>query len=238
LIGASLIHATEAAECDDVAALGIRRPVATIPLGIDIPRQHNGFHAPSRRRLLFLGRIHEKKGLDILLRTWRRLESVFPDWELAIVGPGEDSYYSSMRQLAEGLQLRRASFLGPRYRGDKSRCYWESDLFVLPTHSENFGLAVAEALAHGLPAVVTHGAPWADLETFECGWWIQLGEESLFDTLRSAMSMSTENLKSMGSRGRDWMRREFSWEQVGLRLARTYEWLLCGGEPPPWIKLE
>ena len=238
LVGAACIHATDEAEYHDVRALGIKVPVAIIPLGIDIPEQIHEPRTPSRRRLLFLSRIHEKKGVDVLLRIWRRVEPAFPDWELSIVGPGQAKYVRLMQRLSKDLGLRRVSFPGPRYGVDKSECYWESDLFVLPTHSENFGLAVAEAMAHGIPAVVTQGAPWEGLERNRCGWWIPLREESLFNTLQDAMSMTTQELRDMGARGREWMRREFVWEEVGRRMAKTYEWLLHGGETPPWVKLD
>lgn len=235
LTRAACVHATGAGEYHDVRALGIRVPVAIIPYGIDIPNQPASLPRSSQRRLLFLSRIHPIKGLDLLLRVWRKLEDAFPEWQLVIVGQGESHYIQSLQQLSQALRLSRAFFLGPRYGIEKSKCYWESDLFVLPTHAENFGFAVAEALAHGVPAVVTHGAPWQGLETHRCGWWIHLNEESLIKTLSDAMSKPIHNLKGMGSRGREWMRRDFSWEEVGRRMALTYEWILGVGAQPSWV---
>ena len=238
LTRAACVHATGETEYRDIRALGLRAPVAIIPYGIDIPEPPKVVPGTSRRRLLFLGRIHPIKGVDMLLSVWRRLENEFPDWVLAIAGPGESDYLASVQKLVQDLQLRRLSFLGPRYGIHKSLCYWGSELFVLPSHSENFGFAVAEALAHGTPVVVSQGAPWEGLESNRCGWWIPLSEESLYNTLYKAMSMPPKDLRDMGARGRNWMRREFGWEEVGRRMARTYEWILHGGEPPTWVKME
>lgn len=97
-------------------------------------------------------------------------------------------------------------------------------------------MAVAEALAHGLPAIVTKGAPWAGLEKEHCGWWIDIGEAPLVECLRHAMSRRREELETMGRRGRQWMIRDFSWMEIARKMLVTYEWLLGGGSPPDWIR--
>jgi glycosyltransferase involved in cell wall biosynthesis len=98
-------------------------------------------------------------------------------------------------------------------------------------------MVVAEALAHGCPAVVSHGAPWAGLQTHDCGWWIELGVDGLATALAQAMDASPEARAAMGERGRQWMQRDFSWEAVGQRMAAGYEWLLRGGERPATVQL-
>ena len=235
LTHAACIHVTSEAECQAVRALGMRAPVAVIPYGIDIPDEPDSGQTFSHRRLLFLSRIHPIKGLELLLRVWRRLEGEFSDWELVIVGEGEEDYVNSLEELKQSLQLRRASFPGPRYGFEKSKVYWHSDLFVLPTETENFGFVVAEALAHGVPAIVTHGAPWQGLETHQCGWWIGLSEESLYETLHRAMSMGLQDRRQMGARGREWMQRDFSWQEVGRRMTLTYRWILGLCDQPSWV---
>jgi glycosyltransferase involved in cell wall biosynthesis len=238
LTNAACVHVTSEDEFHAVRALGLRAPVAVIPYGIDIPDQPEKDRSMTHRRLLFLSRIHPIKGLELLLRVWRRLEVAFSDWELVIVGQGEPDYLRSLQQLSHSLGLRRASFPGPSYGFEKSRVYWQSDLFVLPTQTENFGFVVAEALAHGVPAVVSHGAPWQGLETYQCGWWIRLSEASLYETLHGAMSMEAQDLKRMGERGREWMRRDFSWEEVGRRMALTYAWILGLQPRPGWVSVD
>src|SRR5207249_704153 len=112
------------------------------------------------------------------------------------------------------------------YGVEKSRAYREASLFVLPTHSENFGMTVAEALAAGTPAIVTHGAPWAGLAQYDAGWWIENGVDSLISCLEKALEVPPERLSQMGRAGHDWMKRDFNWQQIGAQFLATYRWIL------------
>ena len=236
LRNSACLHATAEMEYRDIRRKGLCAPVAIIPIGIEIPSEQKRFkHTCEPRRLLFLSRIHPQKGIDILLRAWARIERQRPDWELYIVGPDNGEYFLQMQALAKDLRIERVTFPGPAYGYEKSQAYWSAELFVLPTHSENFGLVVAEALAHGVPAIVTKGAPWSGLEKEKCGWWVDIGVEPLTECLREAMSKSSDELFDMGTRGRQWMKRDFSWERIGKMMHETYEWVLGGGPPPEWV---
>jgi glycosyltransferase involved in cell wall biosynthesis len=113
-----------------------------------------------------------------------------------------------------------------------------ADLFVLPTQNENFGIAVAEALANGIPAIVTRGAPWPALETEHCGWWIQSGIEPLFRALREATHLSDMERRCMGVRGRTLVRREYDWDRIAVEMRSVYEWVLTQGRRPHTIHLD
>lgn len=235
LESAHLLHATADTEYDDIRHLGLKAPVALIPNGVDVPAgcaRHRG--AGERRRLLFLSRIHSKKGVDILLHAWRRVQATAEDWELHIVGP-DDGYLSRVQNLATSIGVRRVLFRGPLYGEEKARCYQDADLYVLPTHSENFGITVAEALANGVPAIVSKGAPWSGLETHDCGWWIDLSVQSLAACLRYSLFLSKDELKDRGEKGRSWMKRDYSWFKVAEKMYNSYLWLLQGGRVPDWI---
>lgn len=235
---AALIHATSEVEYCQIRALGFTSPVALIPNGIDLPVLPTEPLIKERRTLLFLSRLHPTKCVDRLLLAWEKLQHRHPDWHLLVVGKGEVAFENEMRALANRLNLNRASFPGPVYGEAKSKLYFEADLFVLPTHSENFGMVVAEALAHICPAVVSQGAPWSGLEAEGCGWWIKHDVESLTTTLDKAMSRSSKMLEKMGIKGRDWMAREFGWESIAERMAAAYRWVLDGGERPDWIRID
>ncbi len=240
------LHATVEEECDDIRRAGLHGPVAVIPNGVDLPPDPSADpdgsprrprrHRP--RRLLFLGRIHPKKGVDILLRAWRRIQDQAPEWRLDVVGQGEDGYPERMHRLAEELGVERIRFPGPVFGADKTAAYRRADLFVLPTHSENFGMTVAEALAHGTPAIVSRGAPWQGLESHRCGWWIEPGVEALTESLAEALRLEPAALAERGALGREWMRRDFSWQRIGEMMHRTYRWLTSGGTPPPWVRTD
>ena len=238
---AACFHASSEAEYEDIRRLGFLQPTAIIHSGIDVPDLKA--KAPTcQRKLLFLGRIHPVKGIDILLHAWHAVADCFADWELLIVGPdsgnrGNDGYLEEMKSLAITLGLNRVQFAGPLYGPAKLSAYQEADLFVLPSHSENFGVAVAEALAAGTPAIVSKGAPWQGLEVHGCGWWVNFGVAPLISALTAAMGESREQLAQRGVRGREWMVRDFSWRNVAGRMNQIYRWLIDGGDVPSWIRL-
>lgn len=231
-------HATAASEYEDIRRLGFQQPVAIIPNGVDIPDLPPKLYS-NTRTLLFLSRIHPTKGLDILLKAWGALQNRFDDWEIRIVGPDSgDGYLPKMKRLATELGLKRVTFEGPLYGTDKLEAYRKSELFVLPTHSENFGMAVAEALASGVPVIVTKGAPWGELEQNKGGWWIDIGLGPLVACLEKALTVSPENLSEMGLHGRAWMKNEYSWDKIGLRMLEVYNWVLKGGRKPDCVLQE
>ena len=235
---ADLLHATSEVEYDEIRALGFTSPVAVIPNGIDLPEWTETTPLSNHRTLLFLSRIHPTKCVDRLLLAWKTLQVQHPDWRLVIAGKGELGYVQEIESLAASLELERVELPGPLYGDDKSYAYCEAELFVLPTHSENFGMVVAEALAHGCPVVVSRGAPWSSLVSEDCGWWINNDVEQLKVTLDAAMSLSSIQLNAMGLKGRAWMERDFSWSTVAHRMEKSYRWLLEGGERPAWIKVD
>ncbi|MCC6739663.1 MAG: glycosyltransferase [Planctomycetia bacterium] len=235
---ADLLHATSEQEFEGIRGAGLRVPVAIVPNGVDIPEGEAPPPPGDARTLLFLGRIHPVKGLDRLLDAWSRLEPGFPAWRLRVAGPGEAEHEREVRDRAARLGLKRVEFPGPVYGAGKSRAFRESDLFVLPSHTENFGQVVAEALAHGLPAVVSRGAPWKGLATEGCGWWVENTPESLARALGEAMTLGREELGERGRRGRDWMRREHAWDVIGRRMSEAYRWLTAGGGIPAFVRVD
>ncbi len=230
-------HATSDREYEDIRRLGFKQPICILPNGIDVPPPAEKAER-GRRVVLFLGRIHKIKGIDVLLRAWQAVEHRFPDWDLRIAGPDDGGFLKKMRELAEHLSLKHVAFCGPVFGDSKLRAYRDASLFVLPTHSENFGLTVAEALAAGTPAIVTKGAPWRDLEREQAGWWIDIGLEPLVSALERALAMPPIRLADMGRAGREWMLKDFSWTQIAAQFAQTYHWILDGGETPPWVRLD
>jgi glycosyltransferase involved in cell wall biosynthesis len=240
----SLFHATAESEYEDIRNMGFKQPVAIIPNGIDIPN-YIACNKSNVRTLLFLGRLHPNKGLNMLLNAWKAVEDKFPDWKLIIVGPHEGlydngkDYFSKVLNLVKELDIKRIEFSGALYGRNKWQAYADADLFVLPSYSENFGMTVAEALASGIPAIVTKGAPWSGLESQNAGWWINIGEDYLVETFNESLSLSQEKLKDMGQNGRKWMEKDFSWQSIGQRMGETYKWLSDQSNPvPPWIKID
>ncbi len=237
-------HATAYEEYQDIRRMGFKQPVAIIPNGIDIPIVENKKSTATIRTLLFLGRIHPVKGVDLLLRAWGCVQDDMPDWRLLIVGSDDgyhqaSGYLEKMRTLSNQIGLERVEFAGKLEGADKWSAYKKSDLYVLPSHSENFGMTVAEALISETPAIVARGAPWGGLVEKNAGWWIDNGETPLVECLREALLLPPEKLHAMGKHGRQWMEAEFTWPHIGWKMSETYRWLLDRSSPvPEWICLD
>lgn len=230
-------HATAMSEVEDIRAFGLDAPVAVIPNGIDIadaaPRADQD--SPATRELLSLGRVHPKKGIDRLLRAWALLGEARAGWTLRIVGPSEAGHGEELQTLAHDLGLTNVTFEGPLHGLAKVAAFARAELFVLPTRNENFGMVVAEALAQGTPVISTVGAPWEGLVRESCGWWVDHGPEPLAAALTEAMALTDADRREMGARGRNWMRRDFSWAAIGDKMNRLYHWCSGKGERPEFV---
>ena len=209
-------------------ALGV--PISTIPNGVDVPQtppRHDGMELQiaarsPRKTALFLGRIYPVKGLPMLVSAWARVR---PDgWSLRIAGPDEAGHQKQVEKSVMDAGLEDViSFTGPVEPQWKSSVLFDADLFVLPTYSENFGMAIAEALAHGLPVLTTTAAPWPLLKETGCGWSVSPTIDGIADGLVQATSLDSETLQRMGERGRDFVLKEFSWNRVTKLMLATYE---------------
>jgi glycosyltransferase involved in cell wall biosynthesis len=153
-----------------------------------------------------------------------------------IVGPDNGGYSLQMRDLAARIGVRRLHFKGKIPQAAKSACFASSELYVLPTHAENWGVSIAEALAHGVPAIVGRGAPWSGLETRGCGWWIDNSVDALTATLETALALSPRELSARGALGRQWVEEEFTWRSVAQTMRQVYLWLLDRGPKPPCVE--
>jgi glycosyltransferase involved in cell wall biosynthesis len=237
LRSAACFHATAESEYEDIRRRGFKQPVVILPNGIDLPRFAEKVEG-GRRILLFLGRIHPIKGVDILLTAWQALEHRFLDWELHIAGPDNNGYLAEMRALAAHLHLKRVVFTGLLLGEEKWLAYRAADLFVLPTHTENFGMTVAESLASATPAIVTKGAPWSGLGKQGAGWWIDIGVGPLIACLEDALALPAMRLAEMGQAGHEWMKREYSRDRIAAQLTSVYRWLLTGGVAPACVRVD
>ncbi|MFG6589227.1 glycosyltransferase [Sulfitobacter sp. MOLA879] len=231
------VHVTAPSELEDIRLFGLTAPAAIIPNGIDVPEHPVVLDKRNKtvRQALHLGRIHPKKGIDRLLRAWSLINDAEEEWELRIVGPSERGYLEELRALAKQLNIRNIRFEGPIYGVDKQRAYAEADLFVLPTHHENFGMVVAEALAQGTPVICSKGAPWEGLVSERCGWWVEHDPVTLAAAISEAKAISSKDLLRMGSRGRDWMRRDFSWDAIAQKMESVYQWCQRQGDRPDCV---
>ena len=229
-------HAASETEYDDIRRLGFRQPVAIVPYGVRLPPLRRPADNGART-LLFLGRIHPKKGVATLIDAWRRVQDRFPRWRIAIAGSDADSrgHLDAMRQRAAACGAARVAFVGELTGRARDDAYAAAELYVLPTHSENFGFSVVEALAAGTPVITTNAAPWRELAARGAGWWISPTVDALATCLDEALASEPSRLHAMGLRGRFWMATDFSRSAVGDRVAATYAWLRGRAPRPEWV---
>lgn len=238
LTAARLFHATSLSEYQDIRNNGFSKPVAVVPNGIDIPVLSERSPAVQRRRVISVGRIHKKKGLDRLITAWADLEAQYLDWDLEIIGPDQRDHRSELEALSRSLSLKRV-FFSEAIHGDKKKEVMSSaDLFILPSLSENFGMTVAESLALAVPVIATVGTPWEGLKTNRCGWWVGHSPKDLAGALGQAMDLPADELRAMGTRGRCWMQEEFSWDGIGQMTLQAYCWVLGRGDRPDFVHLD
>lgn len=238
-------HATGEKEVSEIRDMGYKCPVALVPNGIDIPEKYSDqeLHETiakmsvrvEKRLLLYFGRVHPVKGLDILLHSWSQLESKHTDWDLLICGPGELDHVAEIKNLAKKLKLENVQFIDGAYGEEKKALYQFAELYVLPSHTENYGMTVAESLANGTPVISTTGTPWVRLADYKAGWTIELSQSELTGRLDHTLKFDKQALKEMGEYGRSWMENEFSWLSVSSDMIEVYAWLLERAEKPSCV---
>ena len=229
---AKALHATSSLEAREIRALGFRQPIAVIPNGVEIPDFPDDRPQDNNQRVvLFLSRIHPVKGLLNLVRAWAQLRPA--NWRMVVAGGNETGHQAEVEAAVREAGLNSIfSFVGPVDDQQKWERYRSADLFVLPSHSENFGLVVAEALACGVPVITTKATPWQVLEQHQCGWWVDVGVEPLARALREATSINEAERHDMGQRGRKLIEQQYTWPSVAGQMVSVYRWLLGEGERP------
>ena len=233
---APVLHATTTKELGSLRALNLCQPIAVIPLGVDFPAppgalaERNG----DLRTVLFLSRIHPMKGLLHLIEAWGNLKP--QGWRVVIAGPDEHGHLAEVQDAIRSHGIEKDfSYWGTVSGQAKWDLYRLADLFVLPTLSENFGLVVAEALGCGVPVITTKGAPWEQLLTEKCGWWIDSGVSPLQSALAEAMQLSDSDRLVMGLRGQQFIERQFSWSRFAHTMCSVYYWMCGVGEKPDCV---
>jgi len=226
---ANLLHATAESEVEDIRRIGLKNKIVVAPLGVRVMRQGEPgmaiTHSTQNRTLLFVSRVQRKKGLPVLIDAWAKLpEDVKKGWKVRIVGPDQDNHTAELKAQCERLGVsENFTFTGPKYGDELDAEYRGADIFVLPTHSENFGSVVIEALARSVPVICSQGAPWKELEEYGCGWWPKDSVEALEEALKKSQALSPDALQKMGEKGRRLVEEKYTWQAVGESMIKAYK---------------
>ena len=226
------LHATAPSEAAQFRRLGFTQAIIEAPNGVIVPAElPNWSHSDGVHRALFVSRMHPKKGVLELVEAWGRVRPA--NWVCELVytmnSAFERQYEAQVKARARKLGLEQQfTFTGSLMDESKWVAYRRADLFALPTHSENFGIVIAEALWAELPVITTKGAPWQELETRRCGWWVDIGVEPLADTLRKAMGLSDAERCEMGMRGRKLVKEKYTWKAACDAMGEGYQRIVPG----------
>ncbi len=244
LRGALCLHALNQNELSAFRALGLKNPVAVIPNGVDLPNDHSEFKPPAflandeRKVILFLGRMHPKKGLVETLKAWSEVQKQNPllanDWVLVLAGWDDGGHVDILKQLTKNLGLNGAVvFAGPVFGQEKERLLAHSNAFILASHSEGLPMAILEAWAHSVPVLMTRACNIP--EGFEAGAALEIPTEPKQMAGILGNALSDPQLPTLGAAGRELVERHFTWSKVAHELSGVYSWICKKGPRPECV---
>lgn len=240
---AACLHACSSFEADFFRDYGLQQDIALIPNGIDdqflqasgnAKAFKNKHKLQDQKVILFLSRIHPSKGLKLLFEVIESLKEEFKTWKLVIAGIDELNHEAELKNLAKVLNINHLiKFIGPVFGQEKVNAFDASDLFILPTDTENFGIVVAQALARKKPVITTKEAPWKDLVKYDCGWWIDKNHESLKASIKNILTLPDSELKRKGLNGYNLIKKEYLWSELAHNTVVLYKYLLNHNSKKP-----
>ena len=221
---AGLWRALTLKEADQIRAQGITAPIVIAPNGIHLPEfdMPHPIQEKQKHRILFLGRIHPKKGLTLLIPAWAALRDRFPDWELVIAGPDELGHEAEIKQLVAQCGVTNSvSFVGPVVGPDKIALLHSADLFVLPSFSEGFSVAILEALACKVPVLATEACNFPELQSEGGGWICTPTQGNLTQSLQHALLALPSEAQDRGHAARSLIERRYTWPTIVQALVSS-----------------
>ncbi|MFI3305853.1 MAG: glycosyltransferase [Rikenellaceae bacterium] len=224
IFSATLLVATSESERRNLLELGYNPRVEVVANGVEVESIKMKSSWRRHRRLLYLSRLHVKKGVEYLIDAVALLGEELRSYEVVVAGEGNSRYVEELRArvVSRGVE-DMVTLCGAIYGDKKWALLRNSDLFVLPTHSENFGIVVAEALACGTPVVTTIGTPWSELASCHCGWYTEVGVAATVAAIREFLATTESELERMGHNGRAVVERRYSTSIVAHQMLSLYE---------------
>ena len=226
--GTSLWRALTTAEADQIRKNGGKGEIVVVPTGIDLgPIDAAPCKKAERKTLIFLSRLHKKKGLDLLLPAWQRIQPRFPEWKLAIGGKEEDGtgQWAADFVKANGL-TDSVDVIGPIPQGGKFDFIKSGSAFILPSYSEGFSMGILEAMACELPVICTDACHFPEAATQGGGWECEVSVDSVADALGALMSCNDAELADRGRSARRLAQENYTWDKLAGDLHNACEKLL------------
>jgi poly(glycerol-phosphate) alpha-glucosyltransferase len=245
LHAARCLHALCPAEAAAIRALLPNAPIAVIPNGVALPAAAPlppppwaDAVPPGEPVLLFLGRFHSKKGLDPLLAAWQAVAAAAEraGWWLALVGYGDQGALGRRVAAAQARgELQRLLVLGPVFGTDKAAALDAASAFVLPSFSEGLPMAALEAMAHGLPCLLSAACNLPEAFAAGAALAAEPNPAPLTAALEQLFALTPAERAAMAAAGQSLVRERFSWPHVAEQTRQLYAWILGGGERPEFV---
>ena len=190
----------------------------------------------SKKYILFISRVHPKKGLEYLVKSFIKYSKQFENYELLIIGPTDDEKYKKSLDsvISDSKLVKKIHFLGMLKGKNRIDVYNASSLFVLPSHTENFGMVIAEAMAAKIPVITTFGTPWQEIEKYNAGWWVELSQENIDNALYEALSLKEKDLERRGLNGFELIKK-YEWKHQAKKMKELYEYILGDRDKPEFV---
>lgn len=230
------IHATCKFEMENIRKFGYTGPIAVIPNAmppIENIEQISENH--TCKRVGFLGRLHPVKCVDKLLEAWRLVGNKADGAELVLIGDGDPEYVSYLKKLADTCQYGKITFRGFASGIDKFQELANLRALCLVSVYENFGMVVSEALSVGTPVLANKTTPWEDLNTYNCGWWIDASPDNIAKKLVEILELDADTLRTLGENGKNLVEQKYTSAKVGEMMTELYKWILKGGNKPDFV---
>lgn len=238
--GAACLHALTRTEAEDYRRFGARGPIAVIPNGVTIPDRVSPIEFLTRfpqlagkRLVLFLGRIHFKKGLDILVEAWSKVSAHYPDAHLVLSGPDFENTAAQVEQRIAAHSLSQRVTLTGMVSGNlKWSAFAAAEVFTLPSYSEGLSVSVLEAMGMRLPVIITEQCNLPEVAEASAGWAIEPHADQLEAALHECLGATSAQRRELGERGSALVAERFTWPVVGAQMASVYAWAQ-GSAPAP-----
>lgn len=240
LRSADCIHALCESEYESIRKFGLKNPVAIIPNGVTLPLNPKYKRNQEKKTLIYIGRIHPKKGLKEMILGLAMVKAQNPilleSWEIHIAGWDQNGHLNELRHIVDTYKLTNAvKFIGPLYGDAKERALCQANAFILPSFSEGLPMSVLEAWAYELPVVMTEYCNIPKGFKHNCAIKIEPTPDDICEKLIILFQRSNEDLVEMGKRGRKFVTQCFTWEIIAQQTLDLYKFLLGNGSKPSFV---
>lgn len=240
LRNADCIHALCQSEYESIRSFGLKNPVAIIPNGVNLPKNLHLNCFFDKKILLYIGRIHPKKGIKELILGISMVKksnpSLLKSWKIHIAGWDQNGHINELKHLVEVNNLMDdVKFVGSLYGEAKEKALSQANAFILPSFSEGLPMSVLEAWAYKLPVIMTDYCNLPEGFNSDAAFRISPFPESIFSTLQDVFSADNAKLEEIGDNGYNLVKQNFTWDSVADQTIELYKYLLNGDEKPRFV---